>query len=273
METYSKNVCTLKYELVKSYKGNSHTTEILPNSSNDFIQIENNHLLLLHKFLKVNPIYSNQLLEKILDNEYTIFEGDLNNYWIDSIKHDASYAPFYPTWMLSAWGLACKAQNLGFEQIIDIGSGDGRIAYCGKVRGLDAISIEIDENLITVQENISSNTGVSFNPICADATIYDFEKISPKKTIFVIGGVPEIGEILAESIIQETLKHGIFSQDSAFILAGSHAKRRFSKENIHYGWGELIKKFQLSIISAISLPTYWTMDQKFETPYIFTKKG
>ena len=29
-----------------------------------------------------------------------------------------------------AWLLAAK--NLGFEQIIDIGSGDGRIAYCGK---------------------------------------------------------------------------------------------------------------------------------------------
>ena len=33
------------------------------------------------------------------------------------------------------------------------------------------------------------------------------------------------------------------------------------------------KKFQLNIISTISLPTYWTMDQPFETPYIFTKKG
>ena len=77
----------------------------------------------------------------------------MNNFWIDSIKHDASYAPFYPTWMLSAWGLVLHAQNLGFEQIIDIGSGDGRIAYCGKVLGMDSISIEIDENLVNLQEN------------------------------------------------------------------------------------------------------------------------
>ena len=35
METFSNNICKLKYEFVKSYKGNSHTTEILPNSPSD----------------------------------------------------------------------------------------------------------------------------------------------------------------------------------------------------------------------------------------------
>jgi hypothetical protein len=272
METYSKNVCKLKHEFVKIYHGNSHTTEILPNFPNNFIQMENNHLLLLHKFLEVNPIYSNQILEKILDTPYTIFEGDLNNFWIDSIKHDASYAPFYPTWMLSAWGLVCQAQNFGFEQIVDIGSGDGRIAYCGKVSGLDSISIEIDENLVNMQETMVKTTGIDFNPICSDATIYDFEKIPPKKSIFVIGGVPEIGEVLAESVIKNVLEIAHIS-NSAFILTGSHSHRRFSRDTTHFGWGTSIKKFQLSIISTISLPTYWTMDQKFETPYIFTKKG
>ena len=75
MEIYSENVCKLKHEFVKIYKGNSHTTEILPNSPNDFIQMGDNHLSLLHKFLEVNPIYSNQISEKIFDNKYTIFEG------------------------------------------------------------------------------------------------------------------------------------------------------------------------------------------------------
>ena len=80
--------------------------------------------------------------------------------------------------MLSAWGLALSAQTFGFEQIIDIGSGDGRIAYCGKVLGLDSISVEIDENLVSMQENLSKNTGVDFNPVCSDATSYDFRKPS-----------------------------------------------------------------------------------------------
>ena len=272
METYSKNICNLKHEFVKLYKGNSHTTEILPNSTNDFIKIERIHLSLLHKFLENNPIYSKQTPEKILDNDYTVFEGDLNNYWIDSIKHDASYAPFYPTWMLSAWSLVNHAKNLGFEQIIDIGSGDGRIAYCGKVIGLDSISIEIDENLVNVQESVAVKTGINFNHICSDATIFDFEKIPSKKSIFVIGGVPEIGEVLAESVIKNTLDIPHIS-NSAFVLTGSHSHREFSRDTTYFGWGTSIKKFQLSIISTISLPTYWTMDQKFETPYIFTKKG
>ena len=271
MEKYSEIISKLKHEFLKKYNGNSHTTEILPNNPNDFIQIEENHLSLLHKFLEINPIYLNQISEKILDNNCTIFEGDLNNFWIDSLKHDASYAPFYPTWMLSAWSLACKAQNLGFEQIIDIGSGDGRIAYCGKVLGIDSISIEIDENLVKLQEMMAVKTGVNFNPICFDATIYDFSKISSKKSIFLIGGVPEIGEVLAESVIKNALETTHLS-NSGFVLTGSHSHREFSRDTTHFGWGTLIKKFQLSIIATISLPTYWTMDQKFETPYIFTKK-
>tara|TARA_Y100000590_G_scaffold113740_1_gene129610 strand:+ start:499 stop:1317 length:819 start_codon:yes stop_codon:yes gene_type:complete len=271
MEEYSKNVCRLKYEFVKTYTGNSHTTEILPNLPTDSFFINKKQLSLLHKFLDVNPIYFNQISQKISDIEYTISEGDLNNYWIDSIKHDASYAPFYPTWMLSAWGLAITAKNLGFEKIIDIGSGDGRIAYCGKVSGLDALSIEIDENLVDLQETLSEKTDVNFNPTCSDATVYNFENDVSKKTIFVIGGVPEIGEVLANSVIENVLNIPKLS-NSSFVLTGSHSHREFSRDTTYSGWGQTIKKFQLKAISTISLPTYWTMDQKFETPYVFTKK-
>ena len=235
-------------------------------------KIKNEYLVYLHKFLENNPIYSNQISKTILETSCTIFEGDLNNYWIDSIKHDSSYAPFYPTWMLSAFSLAIEAQSLGFEQIIDIGSGDGRIAYCGKILGLNSISIEIDKNLVNIQENISAKTGIMFNPTCSDATIYDFKKIPEKPSIFVIGGVPEIGEILAESIIENTLKIKHLC-NSVFVLTGSHSHRKFSRDTTNFGWGDIIKKLQLSIISTISLPTYWTMDQEFETPYVFTKKG
>jgi hypothetical protein len=273
METFSENLSKLKYEFIKSYRGNSHTTEILPIFPNESLLLKKESLSSLYKFLHTNPIYSNQIHKTISDIECTVFEGDLNNYWIDSIKHDTSYAPFYPTWMLSAWGLAHQTRNFGFEQIIDIGSGDGRIAYCGKVLGLNSISIEIDENLISLQNEIVSKTGVLFNPTYSDATDYDFEKITTKKTVFVIGGVPEIGEMLAESVIENVLKNKDFSKDIAFVLTGSYSKRRYSDNHIHFGWGQLIKKFQLSIISTISLPTYWTMDQKFETPYIFVKKG
>lgn len=271
MESLTEIICNLKYDFRDLYKGNSHTTEVLPNSTSKF-QIKDEHLLSLYAFLENNPIYSNQIVQKLSDIDCTIFEGDLNNYWIDSLKHDSSYAPFYPTWLLSAFCLSVESQKLGYEQIIDIGSGDGRIAYSGKILGLNSISIEIDENLVDLQEKISDKTGVRFNPICSDATTYDFSKISDKPSIFIIGGVPEIGEVLAESVIKNVLKIERLSK-SAFVLTGSHSHRKFSRDTTDFGWGPTIKKLGLSIISTHSLPTYWTMDQKFETPYVFVKKG
>ena len=49
MENYSKTICELKHEFVKSYDGNSHTTEVLPNSTSAIIQINNEYLSLLHQ--------------------------------------------------------------------------------------------------------------------------------------------------------------------------------------------------------------------------------
>ena len=271
MESLTEIICNLKYDFRDLYKGNSHTTEVLPNSPSKF-HIKDEHLLSLYAFLENNPIYSNQIVQKLSDIDCTIFEGDLNNYWIDSLKHDSSYAPFYPTWLLSAFCLSVESQKLGYEQIIDIGSGDGRIAYSGKILGLNSISIEIDENLVDLQEKISDKTGVRFNPICSDATTYDFSKISDKPSIFIIGGVPEIGEVLAESVIKNVLKIERLSK-SAFVLTGSHSHRKFSRDTTDFGWGPTIKKLGLRRISTYSLPTYWTMYQQFETPYVFVKKG
>ena len=271
MENLAEKICNLKYDFLDAYKGNSHTTEVLPKPSSSELLIKDEYLSLLHDFLENNPIYSNQIPRKFSETEFIVFEGDLNNYWIDSLKHDSSYAPFYPTWLLSAFCLAFQTQKFGYEQIIDIGSGDGRIAYCGKILGLDSISIEIDENLVELQNKISVETGVNFNPICSDATIYDFNKISGKSSIFIIGGVPEIGEVLAESVIKNALKTNQLS-NSAFVLTGSHSHRKFSRDTTHFGWGPLINKLDLDIISTFSLPTYWTMDQQFETPYVFVKK-
>tara|TARA_B100001123_G_C15333204_1_gene1031923 strand:+ start:926 stop:1750 length:825 start_codon:yes stop_codon:yes gene_type:complete len=271
MEKLSEKICRLKHDFISIYSGNSHTTEILPKKPSLEFQINENSLVLLHSFLENNPIYSTKFESMIKSENFLIFEGDLNNYWIDSIKHDTSYAPFYPTWMLSAFCLAEKIKELKTEQIFDIGSGDGRIAFCGKIMGLDSISVEIDENLVNLQNDLVRDTGIRFHPTCSDATIFDFDEFEGKKSAFVIGGVPEIGEILAESVIDNVLKHEYF-ENSIFVLTGSHAKQRFSKSIDCFGWGNLVKKFDLDIITTENLPTYWTMDQEFETPYVFLKK-
>ena len=61
MENILTNVCRLKQEFVKAYEGNSHTTEILPNSYSNLIPIDDDSLSFLHAFLSNNPIYSNPL--------------------------------------------------------------------------------------------------------------------------------------------------------------------------------------------------------------------
>ena len=76
----------------------------------------------------------------------------------------------------------------------------------------------------------------------------------------------------AESVIKNVLEV-LEMSDVSFVLTGSHSHREFSRDRTDSGWGPTIKKFELEVMSTISLPTYWTMDQKFETPYVFTKKG
>ncbi len=75
--------------------------------------------------------------EKINDILCTIYEGDINQYWLNSIKHGSSCQPFYPTWIMSAYIMASIANHLDYKELVDIGSGDGRIAFCGKNFGIN----------------------------------------------------------------------------------------------------------------------------------------
>ena len=62
-----------------------------------------------------------------------MYEGDINKYWLNSIQHGSSKAPFSPTWIMSGYIGSLLAKKLGYLQVIDIGSGDGRIAFCAKI--------------------------------------------------------------------------------------------------------------------------------------------
>ena len=53
---------------------------------------------------------------------------------------------------MSAYVGALYAKELGYSEIIDIGSGDGRIAFCGKVLDMESYSIEIDDMLVDLQK-------------------------------------------------------------------------------------------------------------------------
>ena len=68
-EELAKNLCHLKQEFVKAYKGNSHIQEIIPLSKSETFPIEEKHLEMLHDFAKkiqFTIIHTNKLLTKSL---------------------------------------------------------------------------------------------------------------------------------------------------------------------------------------------------------------
>ncbi len=270
MDDLVKAITTLKAKFAQTYQGNSHVHEAIPLSSSDFLSIDENDLNMLHKFATSNPIYYNSFEMEIMRIPCRVYEGDISEYWLNSIKHDTSYVPFYPTWILSAFALGLETKNLGFDQVIDIGSGDGRISFCAKLVGLESFAIEIDEKLVELQNEISSKTGINFNIKHADATKFDYQSLKLSRPAFFLSGLPEMGEMLANSVIHTIVSIPNLKDVATFVLTGSHQMRKDSRDVSKWGWGLVIDNFGLEVIKTITLPTRWTVDQPIDTPYVFT---
>ena len=269
-KTLAEAIVTLKAEFMKRNECGSHIHEIIPTSP-ESLSINEHELEMLHKFAESNSIYSDSYEMNILDTACKIYQGDVNNYWLDSIKHDTSYTPFYPIWILSAYALVLESKSLGVKQIIDIGSGDGRIAYCAKVAGLESCGIEIDENLVSLENEILTNTGVDFQPIIADATQFDYASLELSQPIFFIAGLPEVGEMLANNVISRITSMPNLKTNPVFVFSGSHIMRKDSRDKSKWGWGKVMEHYNLEVIKNVTLPTYWTIDQPVDTPFIFTR--
>lgn len=261
-------IVKLKAEFAKNYKGSSHMHEPVPNGSAGGLQISKDGLEAMHAFARSNPIYFGSQDMNLLGVSCTIYEGDINEYWLSSIKHDSGYQPFYPTWILSAHALALASKDMGFEQVVDIGSGDGRIAYCAHAAGLAGYGLEIDPDLVTLQQRIAKATKVGFDARCVDATQFDYASLRLTKPLFYISGLPEMGEMLANSVLEKILASGL-KKSTGFVLMGSYVKRKFARDNSQWGWSEVIEKFGLDVRRVMTLPTHWTAEQPVDTPYIF----
>lgn len=267
-----KNLVSTKQIFAKNYSGNAHIQEVIPTSTSDKFPIDTIDLVSLHDFALKNPIYFNHFEEEIDGILCTVYEGDINEYWLNSIKHGSSCQPFYPTWIMSAFLMASIAKKLGYLELVDIGSGDGRIAFCGNVIGMNSHSIEIDDVLVDLQKIISSSTEQNFNPICHDALEFDYSTLNLKKPVFFIGGLAQMGgDVLATSIIDRINSIENLRKDTAIVFAGTNTKRQLSGNLENGGWSTLIEKHNLKVIDTVSLPTIWTFDQNIETPYIFTE--
>jgi hypothetical protein len=272
LDSFVKNLVLIKQVFAKNYNGNAHIQELIPSDVSDKFEMKKYHLELLHNFALKNPIYFNNYEEEIDGTLCTVYEGDINDYWLNSIKHGSSCQPFYPTWVMSSYVMAQIAKGLGYSELVDIGSGDGRIAYCGTCLGMRSHSVEIDDILVDLQKTISESTNQNFNPLCNDALEFDYSKLNLKKPIFFIGGLAQMGgDVLATSIIDKINSISNLRKDTGIVFAGTNTKRQLSGNLGNGGWSTLIEKHHLEVMDTVSLPTIWTFDQDVETPYIFTE--
>ena len=267
-----KNLVLVKQDFAKNYTGSAHIQEVIPISVSKQFPMDAHHLQMLHDFAEKNSIYFNSFEEKIAGISCIVYEGDINQYWLNSIKHGSSCQPFYPTWIMSSYVMASIAKKLGYKELVDIGSGDGRIAFCGKFLGLVSHSIEIDDVLIELQETIIKSTNQNFNPKCEDALEFDYSQLQLTHPVFFIGGLAQMGgDILAINIIEKINAISNLTHNTGLVLTGTHSKKQLSSNLTNAGWGSIIEKYNLDIVNTVSLPTVWTFDQTIETPYIYTK--
>ena len=272
LEKLVVSLANVKQDFARNYSGSAHIQEVLPSSASEEFPIDENHLQMLHGFAQKNPIYFNSFEEIISGIPCIVYEGDINEYWLNSIKHSSSCQPFYPTWIMSAYVMTSIAKALGYDELIDIGSGDGRIAFCASLQELHSYSVEIDEILVDLQKSICRKTNRNFNPIHADALEFDYGSLDLSCPVFFIGGLAQMGgDILAANIIAKINSILDLRDKTCIVFAGTNSKRNLSGNLANGGWSDLIKRYDLKVVDTVSLPTVWTFDQQDNTPYIYTK--
>ena len=269
IEDLAKNLVNLKKEFAKIYDGKSQIQEVIPVSKSVLFPIKQQDLELLHQFATKNPLYYNSYKKTVGQTSCIVYEGDINKYWLNSIQYDSSRAPFSPTWIMSAYVGVLLAKDLGYPEIIDIGSGDGRIAFCAKVLDLESYSIEIDDMLVDLQKLL---TILDFHPHCSDAVTFDYSSLNLTHPIFFIGGLAQMGGTkLASGVLEKIGSISNLKKNTGWVFVGTYSQKYQPDPKNEAGWGTLIEKNNLKSVQTISLPTVWTFHEPEETPYIFAQ--
>jgi hypothetical protein len=269
LDYLAEHLVELKNEYLRELHSNNHIREFIPVANHQNL-FDKDLLEKLHSFFKNNKIYYKQQKITLSNIPCISYEGDVNQFWVSSKKYETIYQPFLPTWGLSALILILVAKDLGFENIIDIGSGDGRLIFCGSILGLNSIGIEIDKDLCNLQNKISNSSNVKYKVINGDSNSIDYSQFKLENTIIFISALPDSGEILSYDMLNHLKKNKSKLHNVGITLMGSHAYRLNSGEKSKWGWGKFVEDSGLKILKCISLPSSWTLDIKKETPYLFT---
>ena len=259
----------LKNEYLDEFHSYNHIREFIPVANSQRL-FDNRLLEKLRMFFNYNKIYYKQNDITLSKIPCITYEGDVNQFWLSAKKYDTSYQPFLPTWGLSALLMILVAKDLGFQNIIDIGSGDGRLIFCGSILGLNSIGIEIDKDLCDLQNNISFSSNVKYKVINSDSNSIDYTQFNLENTIIFISALPDSGEMLSYSLLNHLKKYRAKLHNVGITLMGSHTYRQYSRDKSMCGWGKFVNDSGLEIVKCLSLPTSWTLDERKETPYLFT---
>jgi hypothetical protein len=265
----AEELVKLKDEYLEEFHSYNHIREFIPIANHQSL-FDKRLLEKLHSFFGYNKIYFRQRGLTLSNIPCISYEGDINQFWLSSKKYDTSYQPFLPTWGLSALVMILVAKDLGFENIIDIGSGDGRLIFCGSILGLNSIGVEIDKDLCDLQNEISSLSNVKYKVINGDSNSIDYSQFELENTIIFISALPELGEMISYGMLNQFKKYNTNLRNVGITLMGSHTYRRYSRDKSMWGWGKFLDDFGLKLVNCISLPSSWTLDEKRETPYLFT---
>ena len=265
----AQNLIRLKNEYLDKVHSYNHIREFIPDPNHQSL-FDKSHLEKLQTFFKFNKIYYKEQSIVLANIPCISYEGDINQFWLSSKKYDTNYQPFLPTWGLSALVMVLVAKDLGFENIIDIGSGDGRLLFCGSIIGLNSVGVEIDKDLCDLQNEISSFSNVKFQVINGDSNSIDYSQLELENTMIFVSALPESGEMISYGITNQFEKYRDKINNVGITLMGSHTYRRYSRDRSRWGWGKFIDDCGLKIVECLSLPSSWTLDEKKETPYLFT---
>jgi len=214
----------LKNKYVDEFQSSNHIRELIPISNHQDV-FDKSLVEKFHTFFNYNKIYYKKRDLTVSNIPCISYEGDINHFGLSSEKYDTSYQPFLPTWVLSALIMILVAKDQGFENIIDIGSGDGRLKYCGSILGLHSVGIEIDKDLCDLQNEISISSNVKYEIINSDSNSIDYMQLGLENTMIFISALPELGEMLAYAIMNQFIKNKEKSSKVGITLMGSHTYR------------------------------------------------
>ena len=293
---FAITLCDIKRDLV--HDGNhAQILDAIPTKSSPAFPAPQSDIDMLHKFVSENPIYYTSYDAILADVPCVVYEGDINRYWLGSILHSSSRAPFSPTWITSAYILTLLAKRLGYSDVIDVGSGDGRIAFCATILGMNACGIEIDDDLIKLQKSLAHLS--YFESYCGDVAEFDYTSLTFTHPIVFVGGLAQMGGCELASAVMSRLGDDVKRRDTdvdglecassdkqnneccsgdkgvqksvGWAFAGTKSPKYARDPKGMCGWGSLMHKNNISHICTIDLPTAWTLDNIDNTPYVFAQ--